>query len=125
VFVPWALFVANAIIGPATAGTLPPALRSYSSSESYSPVLVVFALTVMLVSIWNTYELFQLRPRAWSVYAAILILGYLSAPLLPPVVQSGIAGAAINLQPMASGALLAVLYWSPVAARFEAPVHAA
>jgi hypothetical protein len=114
----WGLLLLYALASTIGQRTLPDALRSYVAARPVSTLDVLVAAIVVLVSLWNSYELYHFRGRSRVVFLVFIACSYLLAPLLPPMVEPSLAYAFLSLQSVVVGALIVAMLWSPVAPRF-------
>jgi hypothetical protein len=128
----WIIATLGATMSMALTSTLPEPLRIYVEGQ-FDPetplsnreiALMVVAVPLILISIWNLVELLRFRPRARPIYATILFACLVLTPWAGPFVEPGIAVAAYYATGILSGIALALMWWSdPIAAKFDESVR--
>lgn len=89
------------------------------SGSSESLVHVAIEISVLVVWIVGLAGLWQFRNWARVVYMAVAVIGLLASLLLGSDERSGPEAALNALCWLVTGAIVALAYWSPLAARFR------
>lgn len=116
------LGVVNAIVSSATLGTLPAELALYRARVDEMPLtgpVAVLSITLMILLIAATIGLYQYRSWSRPVAIIITVITFAVPFVSGPTVESAWAEVLYDLAGYAWGALLALSYWSPIAARFQ------
>jgi hypothetical protein len=100
---------------------LPTELQVYLRDSRLQPTgPVVAAGFVYLVSVVvSAVGLYRFRPWARPMALALTLVTFVIEPTIGPKVQSGWAGALLDLEVFSWGMVLALSYWSPLATQFR------
>jgi hypothetical protein len=115
-----------AIIGPlasiATEHRLPSPLREYAAAaSSVMPSSLVLVSALILVGVWiaGIVGLYRLRPFGRQLFLFSLVVGLGVTPAYGPYVDSGWGQVFYQSSYALDGAILALVYWSPLAEHFS------
>jgi hypothetical protein len=121
----WGLAILAGIAYVLTIRLLPEPLRSFEQArltgemDTSESIAGILALILIALSIWNTVELYRLRPRARSWYVRILLVSLALVPMGGPYVDSGWGQLFYYAAALLGGMILGALFWSDIAQHFQ------
>ena len=115
------------VVGAASTAALPLELREYRERALQNPPMwiVVVGLLAFVGGIVSLIGLWMLQRWARTLYLTLLIAGVGIVPFAGPYVEGGLSYALYALANLIGGTIVALSYWSPISARFEAAPVAA
>jgi hypothetical protein len=123
----WAMIAITFVVGLRTDVTLPTPLREFVTTRTQQMPWwrVEIGAIVVMIALWNTYELFHFRPRGRPILLVLIALAVFSTPLWGPMIASGWVGPSQTLAWMIPGAVAVAAYSPPLTERFLPGVRAA
>lgn len=125
----WIVAIVGAVLSMVLASTLPEPLRSHvqHAFDTERPLtgretaVMIAAIPLIVIGIWNLVELLRFRARARVVYCVLVGACLVITPLAGPFVEPGVTIAAYYAAGLLFGGAIAAMWWSPtVAAKFAA-----